>query len=82
MTIKFASIFIYHICTDILAKTNMWKVIKNCYSREKRKDDKDELLSDDENEAPEPTSTIIERPTPQRPLSDIVEPRCKSGENL
>ena len=42
-------------------------------------DGKDELTdvlastSDDENETPEPTFTIIEPPTPQEPLSNIAE---------
>ena len=78
--IKFASVLIYHICTDILTKTKVWKAIKNCREKKMRENNgKDELTdvlastSDDENEMPEPTITIIEPPAPQEPLSNIAE---------
>ena len=45
----------------------------------RRNDNSDELRnlleasSDEEDEAAEPTFSIIERPTPQKPLSELVE---------
>ena len=86
--IKFASVIFYHICTEILMKTKIWNAIKKCSEKKRENEGEDELMnilastSDDENEVSEPTFTIIERPTPQKPLSDIAEERSEGGKKL
>ena len=81
---KFVLVLAYHIWSEILTKTKIWLAIKNC--RETRKDDSDELrnlleaTSDEEDEAFEPTFSIIERPKPQKPLSDLVKERNENEE--
>ena len=81
---KFVLVLAYHIWSEILTKTKIWLAIKNC--RETRKDDSDELrnlleaTSDEEDEAFEPTFSIIERPKPQKPLSDLVKERSENEE--
>ena len=77
---KFALVLAYHICTEIFAKTKVWLAIKNCRKTRMRGNDNStelrnllEATSDEEDEALETTFSIIERPTPQKPLSELVE---------
>ena len=77
---KFALVLAYHICTEIFAKTKVWLAIKNCRETRMRGNDNStelrnllEATSDEEDEALEITFSIIERPTPQKPLSELVE---------
>ena len=69
---------------DRNSKTKIWSAIKNFKERrtgsrgndnsaELRNLDLLEGSSDEEDEAAEPTFSIIERPTPQKPLSELVE---------
>ena len=89
--IKFGLVLAFHIWTEILTKTKVWSAIKNCRKTRMRaqgNNDVNELrdlalasTSDEEDEAVEPTVTIIELPTPQMPLSWIVEARNESDED-
>ena len=76
----FALVLAYHIWTEIKTKTKIWLAIKNCKERRKGRNDNSaelrnvlESSSDEEDEAAEPTFSIIERLTPQKPLSELVE---------
>ena len=81
--VMFASVLVYHICTELLFKTKIWMIIDSCIqTRMRRNRDEREMVNlldhqsattDEEDEAIEPTFTIIERPTPQQPLSELVE---------
>ena len=85
---KLALVLGYHIWTEIFAKTKIWLAIKKCIETKMRgKDNHSELrdlleaTSDEEDEALEPTFTIVERPTPQKPLSALVVERNGSEED-
>ena len=87
----FGLVLAYHMWTEILTETKVWSAIKNCRkTRMKRNDDINELRDllgnastlNEENEAVEPTFTTIERPTPQKPLSEIVEATNENKEGI
>ena len=78
--VMFTSVLFYHICTELLFKTKIWTVI--IQTRMRRNRDEREMVNlldhkssatDEEDEALEPTVTIIERPTPQQPLSELIQ---------
>ena len=84
---KLALVLAYHIWTEIFAKTKIWLAIKKCITIMRGKDNHSELrdlheaTSDEEDEALELTFTIVERPTPQKPLSALVVERNGSEED-
>ena len=87
----FGLVLAYHMWTEVLTKTKVWSAIKNCRkTRMRRNDDINELRDllgnastlNEENEAVEPTFTTIERPTPQKPLSEIVEATNENKEGI
>ena len=64
----------------IFAMTKIWLAIKNHRERRKRGNDNSAKLRNlleptSDEEDLEPTFSIIERPTPQKPLSESVEER-------
>lgn len=83
---KFGLVLAYSMWTEIIAKTKMGLAIKNCREKRERQNSNAELrdlldaTSDEEDKVLEPTFTIIERPTPQKPLSELVEASNGSAE--